>query len=203
MKKILSLISSFTLIFSLSVPIYAMDVTPQNTHYSSENISDNLEELDPYISVKNNLFVLDLPSNITLSKELENKLIEILGSTNKFIQNNDYVIGIDKVARPKNEIITRAYGKNAFYLHWNYFEIWMDAGLTKNLAIAGTAGVLGALAAAIPPFAAWMAANPVISAGLYAFATSLIPNLVGDMATNGIIVHYNWIMQKITYIGLQ
>lgn len=203
MKKILSLLSASSLLFSLSSPIYAANTTNNHALYSSDTISDQLEKLDPYITVKNNNFVLDLPDNITLSKKLENQVLESLKSTNQFINENNYEIGSDKVARPRNEAITRTYGKNAFYLHWNYFEIWMEAGLTKNLAIAGTTGAIAAIAVAIPPFAEWITANPAIGAGLVAFASSLIPNLVGDMANNGIIVHYNWIIQKITYIGLQ
>lgn len=203
MKKLFTYICSLILLLSSALPIYARDTSNKNVYYSSSNISENLNELDPYIQVKDNRYVLTLPSNVILSDELECKVDESLKVANEFIKKNNYEIGSNKIAHPKNEIIPMVYGRNAFYIHWNYFEIWMDAGLVKNVVNAGVTGVITAIVAAIPPFAAWIAANPTLAPAIVAFATTLISNISGDMINNGIIVHYNWIMQKITYIGLQ
>lgn len=201
-KGILSLIT--ICLFTLGLGFTNVKANDNSNYYDLTNVSESLEEIDPYIVAQDNRFILTLPDNVTLSVELQQKIETQLDTVNKVIADSNYVIDKNtKIAHPENEISLRKYGKNAIYIHWNYFEIWMDGGLVNTLVKAGVAGAVVAIAAAFPPLVAWIAANPVSGVVLVAVVASILDSLIGYSVNDGVIVHYNFLMFQVTHIEMQ
>lgn len=187
-----------------SMNLGSIKASESEIHYDIHNVSESMEELTPYITVENNQFVLKLPENVTVSSELQNKVQEQLNGTNTTINVSNYVIDSKtKTAHPKNEIQTRKYGKNALYIHWNYLEFWLDAGLLQTLYKAGAAGAITAIVAAFPPIVAFIAAHPIAGLTIAAIVSSVVDSAIGFGVKNGLIVHYNFYMLKVTKVKYQ
>lgn len=204
MKKILTILCSLMMIMSFSLPTYAMDNTySESTYYDTSNISENMNELDPYIKVIDNQYVMDLPQNIILSEELNQEVTQQLNSTNKFILENDYIIGDDKVAKPR--ISTRAYGSTYVHPHWNYLEIGLDAGVVSAIVSAGVGSGVTVLITMVPAVAAWIASVGAATGNIAigAIVSFIVSIAAGQVIKDGIIIHYNFFYQRVNYFAWQ
>lgn len=198
MKKLFNLLCSFIMIVQFILPTYAQE---QNKYYSFDNISSNWNELDPYVKIQNNSFYLDLPDNVELSSELYSAVTNHLSSINEEIKENDLTIDVKtrRVYLPNQTFSTRSYGKNAVYFHWNYLEIYLDAGMVQSITTTGV-GALWGLAGIYTPI---LAAHPVITLSIGAIF-SLVANAVASSGIkDGIVLHLNFLGGGVTYIGRQ
>lgn len=82
-------------------PLKTAETNSEVITYTSDNISPGFNELDPYVKVGNNSFILRLPDNVRLSDELNIKITNHLNSINQSIDENSLVIdpltGIAKI----------------------------------------------------------------------------------------------------------
>lgn len=200
-KKLFACLLSCTLLIGVAniSPVKA-NTSPEEITYTVENISQGMEELDPYVKVENNSFVLRLPQHIHLSLELANMLTNYLNEVNKSILDNNLRINPEngRVYDPTS-INYRSYGKNAVYFHWNYLEIYLDAGMVQNISTTGV-GALWGIAGIFTPV---LAAHPVITVGV-GVILSLIANAVASSTIrDGIVMHLNFFEMKVTYLAKQ
>lgn len=203
LKKVFIPLLSFCLI-ALGFGFTNIQAKENETYYDINSISESYEELEEYIKVQNNQFVLDLSKGIVLSDELNTKIAHQLETTNTIIRESNYIVDVNtKIARPKNEISSRKYGKNAIYFHWNYVELWMDGGLVNTIAKAGAAGAVVAIAAAFPPLVAFLATNPIVGLTTVAVVTSIVDSVVGYTVNQGVVINYNFLLFHVSSIRLQ
>lgn len=165
------------------------EVVKDAKYYDINNVSESMEELTPYIKVKNNAYVLDLPNTKTISSNLNKHIQMQLNYINNLIVKNNYVININtKVAKPRNEIQARSYGKNAVYFHWNYLELYLDAGLVQNITTSGFGALFGAGSFLVPV----MAAHPVITLGVGVIFALIVNAISSANIRDGVILHLNF-----------
>ena len=176
--------------------------------FAQEKISvteNNVHDLDQFVGVENNQFVLEIPDHVIISDTLRRELIEKNSEINKVIKSENFVINpITKIAKPMIQL--RAYGVNNISFTWNSIIIKMDAGLVKIIARAAGSGTMAGVVALLktfPAIAAFAIAHPVISAGSAAFATSIVGSLLASRITEGVEMHYNFYIMRVTYVKRQ
>ncbi len=201
MKKFLSVICSVLMFISFVSPAYAQEHQEHIVYYDTTNISTNWSELDEYIKIHDNQFYLELPQNVRLSSELYSKVTEHLSKINesiiKFDLQTDEKTG--RVYLPEQTVSTRAYGKNAVYFHWNYLEIYLDAGMVQNITSTGVTALWG-LAGIFTPV---LAAHPVITVGIGVIFSLVANAVISSGIKDGIVLHLNFLGGGVTYIGRQ
>lgn len=201
-KSIIALLRCFLLLTGFT-PINSSE----KIVYDISNISEQMDELTPYIRVEKNEYVLELPSNIIITPELKQKVDQQLSISNEMIKRNDLVIDLkSKVAKentPNMYVQPLAYGKNAVYIHWNYLEIYMDAGLVRDITSVGIGVAVGILFTKLPALVAFGAANPYLAIGISVIAAQIISSVINSGIRDGLVLHYNFLTFSITYIGRQ
>lgn len=163
-KVLITLVTSTILLTSLgALPIQAKSYKEEPIHakmnsygnayghqkndkiyYSTDNVSEEMDELTPYIDVKNNKFILNLPNDVKISQDLRKKVDSQLKLTNEQIREENYLIDKEsKIASPANEIQFYAAGKTSIKFYWNRARVYISAfalraGLASGAYIAGT-----------------------------------------------------------------
>ena len=106
-------------------------------------------ELNQYVSVRNNQFVLTIPSGLNISSEkIQRANAEIIASNSlikKFGLTIDTKTGVasESLSLYVNPIQSRIYGKNGILaIGWNYIRVGLDRGLVKDILSVGW-GILG------------------------------------------------------------
>lgn len=201
MKKFLSIICSVLMLISLVHPTYAQEYQEHNVYYDATNISSNWSELDDYIKIHDNQFYLELPQNVRLSSDLYSKVKIHLSKINESIIKFDLQAD-EKTGRiyfPEQTVSTRAYGKNAVYFHWNYLEIYLDAGMVQNISSTGVAALWG-IAGIFTPV---LAAHPVITLSIGVIFSLVANAVISSKIKDGIILHLNFLGGGVTYVGKQ
>lgn len=133
MKKILSMLMSIIMMFSFSM-------LPTQAKEKLVITSSDYHEVDPYIEVVDNKFVLNLPDNIYIEDENLVIINELINKSNEEIAKNNLIIDLNTKSATLSGVSTRAWGKNDIEFYWNFARVYIDAG---NLRIALTVGVGG------------------------------------------------------------
>lgn len=185
-------------------------------HYSKDNISESYTELDKFISIINNEFVLDLPEYITLSDDVSRDVLRTLADSNAMISDLDIAIDPEtQVAKHYTMDVgglSRAVGVSSINIYWNYINLKVSANMLRSIAGVITGILVGAaaapLAAKIAPF--WPALATTITNNGWAvqFIVGLGTDLLSGMLyqniiKHGIEVHYNFLMFNFTTIRFQ
>lgn len=183
--------------FTVIPPAFAQENS--NEIIITQNAIDNI---DKYVDVENNQYVLNLPYNITIDEELKQVVLNKMNAVNTYISKESLRINnITKIAT--QTIFSRKYGVNSISFSWNSIIFNMDAGLVQLLLKAGLAGAAVALAAAFPPLAVFIVANPVLGLASVAIAVSVVDSLIGSGIKNGVEIHYNFSLRQVTVVRPQ
>ena len=198
MKRILKVFSvsllSLMVSLCLMVPIKA-----EEQLIITEN---NIQELDQFITVEKNQFVLNIPEHVVISNELKTELIKKNTEINNIIKQENFVINPKtKIAEPL--IQTRAYGENSISLSWNSIIIFMDAGLVQTILKAAAAGGIAGAVVAFPVLVAWIAANPISGVAVTAVVASIVDPVIDIGTDDGVEIHYNFFLFSVTVARLQ
>ena len=175
-----------TLAFPLgSVLAYDSDTGEESQITVDEDeIINDLESLDPYVTVENNTYVLELPQDVIVNPVLAQEAHNLIEESNKIVANEEAVIDpVTKTATIYGSgVQTFAYkeGVNSVTLHWSHAKINLSKS-TVEAVQGGSLGVLGFIGGKLP------------SVSLQLFAAAVI-GTVGTMSPNGgIWVHYNYL----------
>lgn len=134
----------------LSVVIVLCSMIPASAKEQLVITENNIQELNQFVKVENNQYVLDIPDYVIIDNNLKNDLIIKNKEINKIILEENYLINPEtKVASPS--IRTRAYGVNSISFIWNAVIVKMDAGLVRLLAGLGTGVGVGVALTKIAP----------------------------------------------------
>lgn len=202
MKKILKCLS----VSMLSVMMVLCSMIPASAKEQLIITEKNIQELDQFVKVENNQYVLDIPDYVIIDNNLKNNLIIKNKEINKIILEENYLINLEtKIASPS--IQTRAYGVNKISFSWNSIIVRMDAGLVRLLAGLGTGVGVGV---ALPKIAAVFPALAAVL-GKKVWAGPLLEGIVGivtgdlykGVIKDGLEIHYNFFLLKVTVIRLQ
>lgn len=175
MKKLLSLLVSIMTVFSLAImPISAKEKVVIE--------SENYEELDRYIEVVNNEYVLNLPDNVYLENDDLANVEKMLTESNNAIRENDLTINPNTKTAILSGVQTRAWGKNDIEFHWNFVRVYIDAGNLRIALTVGVGGLGGALA---------FLATSGWAAGAIGAATAAL-GIAANNVTDGIWFDYNY-----------
>lgn len=153
MRKITILASTFAIATTIGFStVTSVSADTNNSEQTSTNqISQNtIQKYDKYVSVKDNQYVFNQPTEITIS---ENDLLEIktdIEQSNTYIRDNK--LTIDAATKTATQIIPlnntsntsmllRSYGKNGvLQVRWNSVRIGLDKGLVNDILHAGLQG---------------------------------------------------------------
>ncbi len=182
------------------------NLSPTSENFTVVNSKVNSSETDfltKYIKVVDNQFVLDLPSNVVVSPEVNRLAIEEVAASNEFVKENGLSINPRtltaeaKIVDGKlvtSGISVRSYGKTGVLkVGWNYVRIGLDAGLTKDILTAGVAGAAGYLG--------FIAGGPTVAA-IVAAVSGVVGNHVSNIK-NGVWFDFNPLTKSITAVGRQ
>lgn len=168
MKKILSIILSFAMVFSLSVTAFAQ--SPDNAEttavVTSEYTVDDVKALEPYISVENGLFVFDTEAAISdnVPADLINGQTAYLDILNAKAANGEIAIANDLSITSPSPMARAGHwascggGKNTATTNywWGYARYACDcetnrmsADFNSCASVAAGVGVVGAYFGAV------------------------------------------------------
>jgi len=189
-KKIIISTVAVTLFSTLAFPlssVLANDLEGDKESQISipeEKIINELENLDPYVKVEDNTYILELPKDIIVNPILEQEARTLIDKSNKIISEEQ--VTIDPTTKTatiyESAIQPLAYkeGVNSVTLHWSHAKI----NLSKSTATAVQAGNLAALNFLTPYL-------PSVS--LQLFASVLIATIGSQTPKGGVWVHYNYL----------
>lgn len=217
MKKLLRIFSITVLSIALSlgsITVLRADSEPIN--YNLTNISQDYSELDEYIVIKDNQYILELPSNITLSSDLKERINITLQESNNTIVELGLIINAETKEAihytMDNNGLTRAYGVSSISISWNSIILKVSAGMLRSIASVITGIAVGAavtfVAAKIAPF--WPALSQTILKN--GWSVQFIVGLGADLLSgklyqstikHGIEVHYNFFLFHFTILKFQ
>jgi len=158
-----------------------------NDGLNSEEI--NLEQFDQFVTVENNQYVLNLPTNHTFSEKEVYAANQQLEFSNKLIFENSAVLDADTedayIAIPELPgQMSRAAGRTYVNVYWNYISVGISKGYVQTGITASASAVAGSLAA----YYTWGATST--------FVSRIVGALVGKWASNkihsGIWFHLNY-----------
>ena len=176
--------------------------TPKKTNFDTAIPSGDVEtnQLTKYVTVKNNQFILTLPSKVNVSPEIIAKAKDELNASNKVIAESGLTINPTTLVAEKivsvnpGDIQVRSYGKTGILkVGWNYARVGLDAGLVKDILIGGVSGAAGYLG--------FIVSGPG-AAAIVAAVAGIAGNHVGNIK-NGVWFDYNIFTRGITHIGWQ
>lgn len=196
-------------VFVLSLCIFAGNingvsaqeaVVPNNQHEVTEKV---VNDVDQYVTVVDNQYVLELPDNYDIGSQELDLLKDKMDVINAYIANGNLKIDLDtKIA--SQTISTFKYGVNSISFSWNSIIFKLDAGMVELLAKAGAAGALAIVIATFPPLVAFVAANPVLGLAVGAIVVSVVDSIVGSGIINdGLEIHYNFLLFRVTVVRKQ
>lgn len=114
----------------------------------SNNVSSNLDLLDPFVKVENNQYILKLSDNVKFSEQLISEAKKQIEVTNTTIKEKGLTINPETKTAYMGSLL-RAAGKNSVTVHWNYWRIYLNKDTTNAIiragAIGGSALVIGAI----------------------------------------------------------
>ena len=158
---------------------------------SSQSSSLELEQqVDQYIEVKNNQYVLAPEAKNVLTAAERATIQTSLDQSNACI--SDHNLTIDPTTKTATSCIDmdRSYGKNSVSVHWNYVRIYLDKGMANGLKGSATA-VAGFLAGKVP--------NPYVQVA----AVGIAGFLGTKSLNNGIWFDFNFLGGGVTNWGWQ
>lgn len=203
-KSLIALLCCFLFLTGFT-PALAERNNDKIVYYNSKTISASMEELDPFIIVKDNQYHLELPKNVKLDSNLQKQVNKQLEISNALVRETDLTINPQtKVAYPSNlGVQPMAYGYNAVYVHWNYLEIYMDAGLVRDITSVSVAVAIGILFVKLPALVAFGVAHPYLAITISAIAAQIISSVINSGIRDGLVLHYNFFTFQVTYVGRQ
>ena len=117
---------------------------------------NQVAKIDPYVSVQDNRYVLNIPADKSLSAAEITMAQEMIKKSNAAIEQTHVTIS----PKTKTAVYTmpsapddhgielRSAGTNRAVFHWNYVRIYLDAGNTRLIA-AGAVGAIGGVLAGL------------------------------------------------------
>lgn len=150
--------------------------------------------IDPYVTVKNNQYVLNLPADNKFSKTEINEAQILIDHSNQVITQTNAVINMTTKVASLYPIQAFSYGKNDIQIHWNYARIYLNKSQTKALvsaAIGGGSTALGGFLGSVGGAAAGAAIGAYIA------------SIAGDNIKNGCWVDFNYFTKTVNKFGWQ
>lgn len=183
LKTIIALTLVLVMVFVTSISTFAANTTAESTDATaiSANVGltkSTIDEIDQYIKIENNQYVLVLPKNVE-KKMTESQLTAIkqsINTTNNLIKNSS--VSIDSTTKtaihtvPDQQILKSdvntvnpmvTYGgvtKVVFY--WWGFQLYLSSSMVRYIAIGGV-GAISAILALIPGVG-WSIAAAIVGA---------------------------------------
>lgn len=159
------------------------------TNNGEQNSSVDFQKFDPFVTVENNQYVLNLPSDHSFSEKEIYAVNQQLKFSNTLIFENSAILDSETetahIAIPEQPgSMSRAVGSNWVNVYWNYISVGISRGYLRTGITASTSAVAGALAT----YYTWGATSTFIS--------RIVGALVGHWASNkihsGIWFHLNY-----------
>ena len=149
MKKLIRVFSITVLSIGLSLgSITVLRADSETIHYDVTTISQDYSELDEYIVIKDNQYILELPSNITLSSNLKEKINTTLQESNNTIVELGLIINAETKEATHYTMdsngLTRAYGVSSISISWNSIILKVSAKMLRSIASVITGIAVGA-----------------------------------------------------------
>ncbi|MBU3157706.1 hypothetical protein LL037_25520 (plasmid) [Clostridium estertheticum] len=204
------------MVFGTALPaqqVFASTVTKDSNKASvSTNFqSDKLTYFKPYVSVKDNKYILKIPSNIEKSinkddltiaknrvKDLNNLIVEY--NVKDVSMESGFTIIIDESTSANTMMSTASAtspeGVTKIEAHWNYARVWMSKSACRTVGLAVGGGVTGLLGAALD-------AIPVAGAVAAAAIGAVIMDYFSGKPYSAIWFDYNYVAGHGNVVHLQ
>lgn len=197
MNKMLSVITAIIMLFSFFAPEISSahaatttnivkSVPNGTTPIAVSNSQDFSSQLDQYVTVKNNKFVLNIPKGISIDQTTLNEAKKAINESNKNVNQNNLVIDpvtktASKVAGAGN-IVPMSAGTNKVEFYWWGIRVYLSA---RTIQIASTFS-LGAAAYIASTLEVTLVVGAAIAGALAALG------LLVSWISNGYVVDYNY-----------
>lgn len=179
---------------------FALPINAEESLFINE---DNINELEQFIEVVENQFVLNIPENVVILDSVKNEVLDQLEENNRLIEENYFYIDpVTKISEA--QIMTMAYGYNSVKITWNSIIVKIDAGLLKVLANLATGVGVGAIAIKLAAVIPALEAHPHLTGLAGAILGEILAGTLYDkVIKDGVEIHYNFFYRIITYIKIQ
>ena len=160
----------------LSTPIQILSAESQ-VQLNQKTIINDIAQLEKYIVVENNQYVLTTPRDILVNPVLREQMLLSMNQSNTYIRENNFVINQQsKIAHSRHEV--RSFGVTKVEVNWWGLNIFLNKNDANRIIGAGVAG-----------------ATAVIGNYAYPALAAIAGYLVGSYAhvNSGINIHYNWV----------
>lgn len=189
----------FFCVLTILVTFFMLDNHVFADEYSTdiEITNEQIQSLDPYVSVENNQFVLNIPTDLQISQKLIDTVNQGLAETNKEIVEQNLIID-ENTKLIKNPYLMATRANNG----WNITNHWWGIKYTSYTQ-AGAIGLKGAfnnISIATTAAAGVLACTPAAVAGIipalggayYQLIVSNMDTLINQgRAKNGLVVDCN------------
>lgn len=155
---------------------------------------EQVQQIDSYVTVENNQFVLNLPNNSNLTDQEIINAKSLITEANKAVFESNAKINPLTKSASVYPIQTRAYGKNDIEVYWNFVRVYLDKGQAKALAAAAISGGSTALGGFF---------GNIGGAAAGAAIGGYLASVAGNNINNGVWFDYNIYTRKITQFGWQ
>lgn len=165
-----------------NIPLVEENVVQSNV-LSPQTASEKLpyQNFDPYVKVKNNQYVLQLPQAAQVSAVDIIAVNAYISKANTIVAEDNLTINPETKVASTSSFSLYSAGVNKVTVHWNYARVYLSKS-TVNNAIAGATSGLGVILGGIP------------GVGLgTSVAMAVVIGIVGNQeVNNGIWFDYNY-----------
>ncbi|MEG0410083.1 MAG: hypothetical protein RR538_03895 [Erysipelotrichaceae bacterium] len=176
-----------------ATPLSAKESSIDAVAETTANNYTYLSELDKYVSVKDNKFILNIPENVDISQEVRYAAEQQIAISNQKINENNLTIDPNTKTAHTSSISPRKWGKNDMQFGWNYVRVYIDAGNLRLILAGGVGAVGGALAALAT----------TVGMGAAIGGVTAILGIQASGVKDGIWFDYNFFYQRVTDCGFQ
>lgn len=200
-KSLIALLCCFLLLTGFT-PISAK---PIKKEFNLQNVSSTMDELNEFIIVDNNKFVLELPEDVSLSKDLTAIVNALLNTSNVSVKNRN--LKIDPKTKTAYEMVSNtdpilnnlsrngvsilrwvAYtGRTGLSWNWNYVRVYLSGAVFTGVATVG-----GEIAKSKAIAAAKLAGFTGLRVSVAGYAILGIAATVGASFPQGIYIDLNY-----------
>ena len=177
---------------------FALPINAEESLFINE---DNINELEQFIEVVENQFVLNIPENVVILDSVKNEVLDQLEENNRLIEENYFYIDpVTKISEA--QIMTFAYGFNSVKITWNSIIVEIDAGLLKVLANLATGLGVGAIAIKLAAVIPALEGHPHLTGLAGSILGEILAGTLYDkVIKDGVEIHTNIITQFYPHIG--
>ncbi|GKQ43344.1 hypothetical protein RD055328_12670 [Companilactobacillus sp. RD055328] len=146
-----------------------------------------VNSLDKFVGVKNNQYILEIPSDYRVSSDTLKQAKNLITDANKRIRENNLILN-EKTKTADKIINVQSFGKNGISIHWNYVRIYLN----RNVVRAAANGAGNAVGAAIGAALAANGLSAMFATAVGAFIGSALGSWASSKIKNGAYFDVNY-----------